>query len=256
MVAPLWYPPAQWQARETIVTETLPWDLGPRFNVGLAALEGDRNGVEEGDSAADFSNPARRLPVTAAGPGVMLFHGDTWAQIGAFARNGRYLAPTSGNLDLLPVNANFADGIQLVKYQISTTPGLPSGAGDYQVPNPQSLNSNPHPYVSVVLEWQPSTPIARDYTVFVHLVAPDGSIIAQSDARPAWVVPWPTDHWQPGQAVLDGHRLALPPDVSPGRYQVEVGLYYWETLERLPLVNKAMQPIGDHVLLGQIDIEP
>jgi hypothetical protein len=107
-----------------------------------------------------------------------------------------------------------------------------------------------------VLEWQPGAPIARDYTVFVHLVAPDGAIVAQSDARPTWGVPWPTDRWKPGQPVLDGHQLVLPADVSPGLYQVRVGLYYWETLERLPLLNQDMQPVGDYVLLGTVQIGP
>jgi hypothetical protein len=245
MVAPLWYPPAQWQPGETIVTETLPWNLGPRFNVGLAALQG---GLEEGDSATAFGDPIRRLPVTYAGPGVTLFHGDTWAQVGAFARSGRYLDPVPGDLSLEPLGATFAEGIQLVRSQV-TDPQSP-------IPNPQPTTSNPQPDITVVLEWQPGAPITRDYTVFVHLVAPDGAIVAQSDARPTWVVPWPTDHWRPGQLVLDGHQLVLPSDVSPGLYQVKVGLYYWETLERLPLLNQDMQPVGDHVLLGTVQIGP
>ncbi len=94
-------------------------------------------------------------------------------------------------------------------------------------------------------------PVARDYTVFVHVVAPDGSLVAQADARPAWVAPWPTDRWLPDQPVLDGRRISLPADLPPGRYQVWVGLYYWETLERLPLLAG-----GDEVLLGEVQIGP
>jgi hypothetical protein len=252
MVAPLWYPPAQWQPGETIVTETLPWDLGPRFSVGLAAL---RSGLEAGDSASAFGDPVRRLPVTDAGPGVTLFHGDTWAQVGAFARNGRHLDSVPRDLPLQPLGATFAEGIQLAKYQISN---IKYQVDDLQSPisYPQSPISNPQPHITVVLEWQAGAPIARDYTVFVHLVAPDGAIVAQSDARPTWVVPWPTDRWKPGQPVLDGHQLVLPADVSPGLYQVRVGLYYWETLERLPLLNQDMQPVGDYVLLGTVQIGP
>ena len=93
--------------------------------------------------------------------------------------------------------------------------------------------------------------MSRDYTVFVHVVAPDGSLVAQADARPAWVVPWPTDRWQPGQPVLDGHRILLPAGLPPGRYQVRTGLYYWETMERLPLLDG-----GDEVLLGDVQIGP
>jgi hypothetical protein len=37
---------------------------------------------------------------------------------------------------------------------------------------------------------------------------------------------------------------------------VQAGLYYWETLERLPVLDETKQPSGDHVVLGEIRIEP
>ncbi len=229
MVTPLWYPPSQWRPGETVVTEMLPWDLGPRFNVGLAVLRG-----KETDPVAAFADPAQRLPITAADPGVTLFHGETWAQVGAFARDGRYLTSVPGDLSLSPLDATFAEGIRLRKSQIA----------------------NCKLQISVVLQWQATAPIPRDYTVFVHLVAPDGTVVAQSDARPTWVVPWPTDRWSPGRPALDGHRLPLPPDLPPGRYEVRVGLYYWETLERLPLLDESGQPVGDYASLGEIQLQP
>jgi uncharacterized membrane protein len=234
MVVPLWYPPSQWQPDEIIITETIPWDLGPRFNVGLAVLQGTPAGSGETDAAASFSDPARRLPITQAGPGVTLFHGNTWGQIGAFTRDRHHLAPTTNGLDLLPLDATFGEGIRLNKYQIS----------------------NDKSQISIVLEWQPTTAISRNYTTFVHIVAPDGSIVAQSDAQPTWVASWPTSHWQPEQPVLDVHRLHFPPNLPPGGYQVYVGLYYWETLERLPILDETMQPVSDHVVLSEIQIEP
>ncbi len=242
MVAPLWYPPAQWRPGETLVAETLPWDLGPRFNLGLAVLHGVGS-----DPAAAFADPAQRVPVTAAGPGVIQFHGGTWAQIGAFARDGHYLALVSGDPTLSPLDVTFAEGIHLTGFQISDLQS--------SIPNPQSPIQNPKSRISIVLQWQPTLSVSRDYTVFVHLVAPDGAVAAQSDARPAWVVPWPTDRWSPGQLVLDGHRILLPPDLPPGRYQVRAGLYYWETMQRLPVLDEAMQPVGDSVLLGEVTVE-
>ncbi len=242
MVVPLWYPLAQWQSGETIVTEMLPWGLGPRFNIGLAVLQDSTGAREEIDPAHAFTDPARRLPITFANPGAILFHSNTWAQIGAFGRSDRHLTRATGALSLSPLNVTFANGIRLTRYRISSTQS--------QIPN--SLSP-----ISVILQWQPTAPIPRDYTVFIHLISPDGTIVAQSDAQPTWVVPWPTDHWSPGQPVLDGHRLPIPPDLSPGRYQVQMGLYYWESLERLPVLDgTTQQPIGDHVVLGEIQIEP
>jgi uncharacterized membrane protein len=242
MVVPLWYPLSQWQPGEIIATTTLPWDLGPHFNIGLAVLRSVPGAREEIDPVSTFADPTRRLPITFAGPGVILFHGNTWAQVGVFGRSGRYLALVSGDLSLSPLNVTFANGIRLTGYRISSTQS--------------QLPDSPSP-ISVILQWQPTTPIPRDYTIFIHLVGPDGTIVTQSDARPAWVVPWPTNLWSPDQPVLDGHRLSLPPDLSPGRYQVQVGLYYWESLERLPVLDKTLQQkIGDHVVLGEIKIEP
>jgi uncharacterized membrane protein len=242
MVVPLWYPPSQWQPGEIIATTTLPWDLGPRFNIGLAVLRSVPGARDEIDPVSTFADPTRRLPITFAGPGVILFHGNTWAQVGVFGRSGRYLALVPGDLSFSPFDVTFANGIRLTKYRISNT---------------QSQMSNSPSSMSIILQWQPTTPIRRDYTIFIHLIGPDGTIVTQSDARPTWVVPWPTNLWSPDQPVLDGHRLPLPPDLSPGRYQVQVGLYYWETLERLPVLDETMQQkIGDHVVLGEIKIEP
>ncbi|GAB4538417.1 MAG: hypothetical protein Kow0063_26160 [Anaerolineae bacterium] len=249
MVTPLWYPTSRWQPGETIITETLPWGLGERFNLGLAVLQGDSGLPGEGDPASAFNDPARRLRITGAEPGITLFHGDTWAQIGSFARDSRALVPAADDLALQRLDVTFAEGIRLNRYRIkrarfpvSHLTDLPAGARTDQI--------------SVLLEWQPSAPISRDYTVFVHLVAADGTIVGQADAQPAWVVPWPTSHWSAGQPVLDSHRLELPPGLSAGPYQIQVGLYYWETLERLPVLDQAMQPVSDHIVLGEIQVEP
>jgi uncharacterized membrane protein len=240
MVATIWYPPSRWQTGEVIVTETLPWNLGPHFQLGLAVLR-NAPGQQEADPAAAFADPMNRLSITAAGPNATLFHGDSWAQMGAFARDGQHLVPDTQYATLLPVDATFAEGIRLKGHRILNQSFSPSG-GDGSV--------------SVVLQWQPTQQITRDYTVFVHLVAADGTTITQSDSRPTWVVPWPTDRWLPDQPVLDGHQLLLPPGLYPGHYQVRVGLYHWESRQRLPILNQAMQPDGDYLVLGEIQIGP
>ena len=84
----------------------------------------------------------------------------------------------------------------------------------------------------------------------------DGTVVSQSDARPGWVTPWPTNYWSPDQPVLDSHQLSLPPDLPAGGYQVQVGLYDWETLERLSVLDQDMQPVSDYAVLGEIQIGP
>jgi uncharacterized membrane protein len=237
MVAPLWYPPSSWRVGETIATQMLPWDLGDRFYVGVAVLEN----VAGRDPAAAFADPAARLSVSADGEGVDLFQAASWAEIGAFAREGRELAPVADRLALSPVTATFAQGVRLTGYRISRPEADGLAEGDW--------------HVDVVLQWEPDQAVMRDYTVFVHLVDAGDQVVSQSDAQPGWVVPWPTQRWLAGQPVLDSHRLVIGGPMPSGRYRVRVGLYYWETLERLPLLDQAMQPDGDYLELGEIEVE-
>ena len=82
------------------------------------------------------------------------------------------------------------------------------------------------------LDWHTLNTPAQDLGVFVHVVAPDGTIIAQHDAVPAnWARP--TTGWLPGEYVSDLHDLQLPANAS-GSYQVLVGLIDRATEQRLP----------------------
>ncbi len=259
MVAPIWYAPSQWKPGEIVVTKTLPWTLGPRFNVGLAVL---RTGT---DPVATFADPEQHLPITAADPSVITFRDETWAQVGSFARDGRHLAPLLQDTTLYPLHRTFSNGIQLTHSRISDVAcqEMASGQLSYSICVPYDscrpghlcqLSAQSGESLSVVLQWQATAAVSRSYTVFVHLVDPSGTMVAQSDAQPTWVAPWPTDRWATGQPVLDGHRVPLPPDLTTGRYELRVGLYYWETLERLPVVDDSGQPIGDYVVLSEVEI--
>ncbi|RME74288.1 MAG: glycosyl transferase, partial [Chloroflexi bacterium] len=88
---------------------------------------------------------------------------------------------------------------------------------------------------------------------FVHLLDSEGRLVAQHDAAPWWEAPIPTSTWRPGEQLLDRHPLNLPPDLPPGEYQLRVGVYYWETLERLPVLENG-QPSGDSVELGRVTL--
>jgi hypothetical protein len=102
--------------------------------------------------------------------------------------------------------------------------------------------------VSVTLEWQGLQAIPDDYTVFVHLVGPDGKLHGQVDY-------WPvggtlgTSQWKPGQVIVDPYQVQLDPDAPRGQYSVHVGMYLLATLERLPVLNPDGQPIDDKVVL-------
>jgi hypothetical protein len=89
------------------------------------------------------------------------------------------------------------------------------------------------PELQVTLQWEALKNLHTDYKVFVHLLNVDGEIVAQHDAIPCrWQCP--TSQWQAGDIVLDQAAISLG-TLPPGEYQLAVGLYVEETLERLPV---------------------
>ncbi len=117
-------------------------------------------------------------------------------------------------------------------------------------------NLQPGTTLTVTLVWRAEAEMEASYRVFLHLVGPDGSLVAQSDGVPAnWTRP--TTGWLPGEVVLDERVLAVPEEALAGEYKLWVGLYGWPSLERLP----AFRPDGsrwpdDRVLLTEIALSP
>jgi hypothetical protein len=107
--------------------------------------------------------------------------------------------------------------------------------------------------VRVNLEWQALQTMRESYTVFVHLVGPDGRLYGQRDY-------WPvegtrlTSSWQPGEIIRDPHEVRLAPDAPDGPYTVHIGLYLLETLQRLPLLNADSLPLDDKLVLTGLTV--
>jgi hypothetical protein len=122
-----------------------------------------------------------------------------------------------------PLEAQLGEGIQFHGYDL-TPEGALSAGGE----------------LTYDLYWEPTMEIALDYTVFVHLLGPfnpvtGGPVWAQHDGQPM-EGKYPTHSWLTGRVVKDRHVLALPPDMPPGEYQVEVGLYDLASGMRLPVI--------------------
>jgi hypothetical protein len=76
--------------------------------------------------------------------------------------------------------------------------------------------------IPVRLTWHSDHPLARDLTVFVHLVDAHGQTVAQQDARPVGGQ-IPTTRWR--GIVDDHHGMTIPAGTPPGDYWLDVGLY-------------------------------
>ncbi len=106
--------------------------------------------------------------------------------------------------------------------------------------------------LDVELVWNPLDEIAADLIVFVHAIAPDGTLIAQSDAAPTgWTRPTPG--WLPGEYIVDNHSLLFPADISPGEYKIYIGLAAAETGRRSEPAGFGALPDG-RALISSIQV--
>jgi hypothetical protein len=105
--------------------------------------------------------------------------------------------------------------------------------------------------LSLVLYWQALRVLPYDYTVFVHLRDEAGRTVAQADHQPLAPI-YPPTLWPVGQTVRATGTPILLPDTLAGTYNLWVGVYRLDTLERLPVVGDSS---GENaVLLGQVTL--
>jgi len=88
--------------------------------------------------------------------------------------------------------------------------------------------------LTLTLYWRALEPMSRDYTVFTHLVAPDGSMTGQRDNQPVGGS-YPTGLWLPDEVVTDVYEIAVHPDAPEGEHRLETGMYLPDTGVRLPV---------------------
>ena len=136
------------------------------------------------------------------------------------------------------------------KWEINTTFAQEAILLGYDAPE----TAVPGASLPIVLYWQALAPSGRDYTVFIHLLDRDGSLVAQADGPPQQNR-YPTSIWESGEQIKDEHILHLLPDLSTGSYQLVVGLYDLESGQRLPTLSAANDAqVGDSVNLFIINI--
>lgn len=84
----------------------------------------------------------------------------------------------------------------------------------------------------VTLYWFALREVGTNYKAFVHVLGPDGSVIAQQDGDPGGGFT-PTTRWRQGEIIPDRHVVLLPDDLPKGTYALRAGLYQFEPLRNL-----------------------
>jgi hypothetical protein len=89
--------------------------------------------------------------------------------------------------------------------------------------------------VAVDVEWQALRPLARDYTVFFHVIGGNDRRYGQQDTMPQ-AGKLPTSQWQPGEVIRDRYEAVVSPDaLVDSDYRYWLGWYLAETGQRLPV---------------------
>jgi len=131
-----------------------------------------------------------------------------------------------------PLDYTFSDSIELLGYDIEVNQGKA--------------------IVTLGLYWRATGTPREDYTIFTHLIGPDGDLYGQHDGYPQGGA-LPTTLWRKGDIVRDIHRLPIEPSAPPGNYRIRVGLYLLSTMQRL-LVMKEGTVLGDYVEIEEITV--
>jgi hypothetical protein len=95
------------------------------------------------------------------------------------------------------------------------------------------LNAATEPALAeVTLYWLALRETSQNYRAFVHLLGPDGAVIAQHDGDPVGGYT-PTTRWRPGEIIADRHTIPLPGGLPASEYGLRAGMYQVDPLRNL-----------------------
>ena len=107
--------------------------------------------------------------------------------------------------------------------------------------------------LQLTLYWRALGPSPQRYKVFTHLLDDGSRVVAQDDSEPGRGA-FPTTGWVAGEIIEDRYVLALPDDLAPGHYTLEVGMYDPRSGERVPVLRSDVPVRDDAALLTEVAV--
>lgn len=149
--------------------------------------------------------------------------------------------------------ANFRQRVGLVSATAS------KGITDrHRAPWDTPITARPGETIDLTLRWQCLNYATESYTIFVHLIDLANQPLVTLDYTPlGGSVPthlW-FPKWLPGQQFTDPYHLQIPPDLPPGQYLIEVGLYEMVGKRRLHIADANGNLVGDRYILGSVLVD-
>jgi hypothetical protein len=178
--------------------------------------------------------------------------GDYSFRVSLFTPDGRAL-PVSGkdwldvgSIHILARERQFRAGP--ISHPLSVTFGDKARLLGYDVKKPANQQE-----IKLTLYWQTVQEMEKNYTVFRHVVGPDGKLVGQKDGWPR-EGDYPTSFWMRGEVVTDEVVIPFSTEIGPGEYRIEFGLYDAATLERLAAVSNGAR-LKDKAVVVPLSVE-
>ncbi len=173
-----------------------------------------------------------QLTFTEAGQGdaPLLTSGPIFSVIDRWQRQ---FAPPSISYE---VEANFANQVKLLGYDLSTNRAEPGGG------------------IPVTLYWQGLDWLGYDYTIFTKLLAADQTVHGGRDRLPR--EGYRTLYWAPDEIITDPFGVPVDADAPDGIYYLNIGLYkqVGQQAVSLPLVQDGQPIEASSVNIGPLKI--
>lgn len=201
----------------------MPPVVGYSVEVVRAGLESD--GLRVISSTVWSTQPEGMVITQEPGPGTTIHAGDTVT-----------LTVSAGVDAPIPLQVGLADQIILESAEL------------------QHMAFQPGEVIAVTLHWRALHSISTPYVVFVHLIGPDGGLVAQQDVEPVI----PTTTWAPGVEVVDPHLVTIPAGQMAGGYQLRTGMYpQGQPSSRLTVVDAGLTTAdAGSILITEVQIQP
>lgn len=211
---------------------TRPFTLTAGMNViRLVAREGCVPVVDDPRCWSDaMQSPAGAAPVLLCDPDALL------TTCRSFVVDSFSFAPTADLRAGEGVEVRFGDQMRLRGWRLDADGLRPGGV------------------LSLDLDWEYLVDPTDQYVVFVHVLADDGTLVAQHDEAPVGsrLAAW---QWPPNTTFFYSVKLDLPDDLGPGEYRVLLGVYEWPSLDRLPVPAEVPGAEVRAMELGTVEVD-
>lgn len=133
-------------------------------------------------------------------------------------------------------HARFGQEIELLGYDLDTSRSAAGGE------------------VKVTLHLRALRPIARDYTMGLHLLDSHYEAVTRINTLPG-SGNWSTSLWRVGEIVEDAYTLRIPNEfTSPAQAWLKLTFFLYPGEDHLPVSDGLDRPLGDQLLLGPFPV--